>query len=165
MSALTEMAPGFRFLVSLHPADAFLPTSLSVVATLVPEAAFQTVAGLSGELEVMTYPEGGTNDMVHQLPVRHSWGRVALKRGIVLGTALWDWYATGLADPLGSRRDGTIILLSHLGVPSMAWHFTGGIAAKWAGPDLDATAGTLAMESLEIAHHGLTFVNLSPVPF
>ena len=160
-----ELNPAFRFIVTLYPSDAFLPTTLSAFTALVPEAAFRSVGGLAGELEVLTYAEGGVNDMVHQLPVRHSWGRISLKRGIMLGTTLWDWYATGLNDPLGARRDGTIILLNHQGIPSMAWHFHAGIAAKWAGPDLDAMTDGVAMESLEIAHHGLTYVSLAAIPF
>lgn len=154
-------APGFRFIVTLHPGDAYLASSLSLLTTLLPEAAFQSVTGLAGELEVMTYAEGGVNDHVHQLPVRHSWSRITLKRGIVLGGGLWDWYYAGLYDPLGSRRDGTILMLSLQGLPMMAWTFKAGLAAKWSGPDLDAMTGNLAMESLEIAHEGLKFVGLA----
>ncbi|WP_428268705.1 phage tail protein [Haliangium sp.] len=165
MTTSDLFVPGFRFIVTLHPADAFLPASISLLATLVPAAAFKEVSGLSGELEVMSYAEGGVNDKVHQLPVRHSWSRITLKRGIVLGGGLWDWYAAGLQDPLGSRRDGTILLLSLQGIPMMAWHFTAGLAAKWSGPDLDATADALAMESLEIAHEGLEFIGLSASMF
>ena len=43
-----------------------------------------------GDLEVMPYPEGGANGYAHQLPVRHSWSRITLRRGIV-------------SDPGGSR--------------------------------------------------------------
>jgi phage tail-like protein len=153
-------APGFRFMVTLHPSDSFVPASLSLLTTLLPEAAFQSVSGLSGELEVMTYAEGGVNDHLHQLPVRHNWSRITLKRGIVLGGGLWDWYEAGLHDPLGSRRDGSIILISMQGIPMMAWQFNAGLAAKWSGPDLDALTGNLAMESLEIAHQGLTYYGL-----
>ncbi len=161
IDASVFQAPGFRFVVSLQPADAYLPASLSLMATLLPDAAFHSVTGLSGELEVMPYAEGGVNDHVHQLPVRHTWGRITLKRGIVLGGGLWDWYQAGLHDPLGSRRDGTIMLLSLQGLPMMAWTFAAGIAAKWAGPDLDALQSGLAMESLEIAHQGLTFTGIA----
>ena len=157
--------PAFRFVVTMHPSDAYLGSSIALLATLLPAAAFQSVTGLGGELEVMTYAEGGVNDMVHQLPVRHSWGRITLKRGILLGGGLWDWYAEGLHDPLGSRRDGTILLLSMQGIPMMAWQFKAGLAAKWSGPDLDAQADGIAMETLEIAHQGLDFIGLSSSVF
>jgi len=41
---------------------------------------------------VMAYPEGGLNEFVHQLPVRHSWNRITLKQGFVRDPILWQWY-------------------------------------------------------------------------
>ena len=45
----------------------------------------------------MPYPEGGMNDFVHQLPVRHSYPRITLKRGLIRDPGLWWWYMGGLA--------------------------------------------------------------------
>lgn len=64
-----------------------------------------------------SYPEGGRNDSVHQLPLRHSWNRITLKRGVVRDPGLWAWYQAGLADSLGARRDGAVIVLGPDGVP------------------------------------------------
>jgi phage tail-like protein len=116
---------------------------------------FQEVSGLGADLEVMAYPEGGVNDYVHQLPVRHSWGRIVLKRGLLVTAALWTWYQAGLTQSLGARRDGTVILLTPQGVPAVAWNFRAGLAAKWTGPSFDAMRDAVAIESLEIAHQGL----------
>jgi len=44
----------------------------------------------------------------------------------------------------------------------MAWPFYGGLAAKWTGPEFSALAGAVALEGLEIAHHGLEQVVLLP---
>jgi hypothetical protein len=38
----------------------------------------------------------------------------------------------------------------------MAWEFHGGLAAKWTGPELNAMESGVVLESLEIAHQGLT---------
>ena len=110
---------------------------------------------MGAELEVTAYPEGGMNDFVHQLPVRHSWGRIVLKRGLLVDTALWRWYQAGLSQSLGARRDGTVILMTPLGLPAVAWNFRRGLAAKWTGPTFDAMRDAVAIESLEIAHEGL----------
>jgi phage tail-like protein len=40
----------------------------------------------------------------------------------------------------------------------MSWAFSGGLAAKWTGPDLHAEQNAVAIEQLEIAHEGLTTV-------
>ena len=123
---------------------------------MVAAGAFSEVSGLSAELEVTPYPEGGVNDYVHQLPVRHSWGRITLRRGVVRDPGLWTWYEAGLTDALGARRDGVVMLLTESGAPAVAWAFRAGLAAKWTGPELHAGQDAVAIESLEIAHEGLT---------
>lgn len=155
---LTEPLTKFRFVVTLDPGDAYLPPAQAVLLPLVAAGAFQEVTGLGAQLEVVSYPEGGRNDSVHQLPLRHSWNRITLKRGVVRDRLLWSWYQTGLADSLGARRDGAVIMLGANGVPAMAWAFHGGLAAKWSGPDLHAEQNAVAIESMEIAHEGLTNV-------
>jgi phage tail-like protein len=149
----------YRFLVTLDPGDAYLPPAQARLLPMVAAGAFQEVAGLGGQLEVLAYAEGGRNDSTLQLPVRHSWNRVTLKRGVARDTSLFAWYAAGLADSLGARRDGAVILLSPSGAPALAWAFRGGLAAKWSGPDLHAEQNGVAVEALEIAHEGLTHVD------
>ncbi len=155
---LTEPMVKYRFVVTLDPGDAYLPPAQAVLLPLVAAGAFQEVTGLGAQLEVVSYPEGGRNDSVHQLPLRHSWNRITLKRGVVRDRLLWSWYQTGLADSLGARRDGAVIMLGADGTPVMAWAFHGGLAAKWSGPDLHAEQNAVAIESMEIAHEGLTNV-------
>jgi phage tail-like protein len=152
----------YRFIVTLDPADAYLPPVQAVLLTLFPGGAFQEVKGLGADLEVMPYAEGGVNDFVHQLPVRHSWNRLSLRRGLVRDPGLWSWYVAGLSQSLGARRDGAILLLTPAGTPALAWIFRGGIAAKWLGPEFHAMQNAVALEGLEIAHHGIEQVPLSP---
>jgi phage tail-like protein len=155
---LNEPLPKYRFIVTLDPGDAYLPPAQALLLPLVAAGAFQEVTGLGAQLEVVSYAEGGRNDSVHQLPLRHSWNRITLKRGVVRDRVLWTWYQTGLADSLGARRDGAVIVLDTSGTPAMAWAFHGGLAAKWSGPDLHGEQNAVAIESLEIAHEGLTNV-------
>ena len=152
---LLQELTSYRFIVTLDAGDAYLPPAQALLIPLLASGGFQEVSGLGAELEVMAYPEGGVNDYVHQLPVRHSWGRIVLKRGLLVDTALWNWYQAGLTQSLGARRDGTVILMTPQGVPAVAWNFRGGLAAKWTGPAFDAMRDAVAIESLEIAHQGL----------
>jgi phage tail-like protein len=154
--------PAFRFIVTLDPADAYLPPAQAALLTLFVGGAFQEVKGLGADLEVLPYAEGGVNDFVHQLPVRHSWNRLSLRRGLVRDPGLWFWYLAGLSQSLGARRDGAILLLTPAGNPAMAWTFRGGLAAKWIGPELNAMQNAVAIEGLEIAHQGIEQVPLSP---
>lgn len=162
MTLFPNPLPGHRFLVTLDPADAYLPPLQSALVFLVAAGQFEEVKGLGAELEVLKYPEGGRNDYVHQLPVRHSWMNITLKRGTVQDAGLWFWYLAGLTGSIGARRDGAIILLTPLGVPAIAWEFRAGLAVKWTGPELNAMQNAVAVESIEIAHEGLTQIPLSP---
>ena len=158
LRALTEPLSKFRFLVTLDPGDVHLPTAQALLLPVVVAGGFQEVTGLGGTLEVVSYAEGGRNDSVHRLPLRHSWNPITLKRGVVRDRLLWSWYETGLHDSLGARRDGAVIMLDEAGLPAKSWIFHGGLAAKWSGPDLHAEQNAVAIESLEIAHEGLTAV-------
>jgi phage tail-like protein len=161
MTLLEDPLPGFRFVVTLDPADAYLPPLQAALVTLVAAGQFHEVSGLGAELEVTPQPEGGRNGFVHQLPVRHTWDRIVLRRGMVRDVGLWLWYQAGLTGSLGARRDGAIMLLTPLGIPAIAWAFRAGLAAKWTGPELNAMNDAVAIESIEIAHQGLTQVPLS----
>jgi phage tail-like protein len=147
--------PGYRFLVSLDPVAAYRPPSSPTDPGIVVAGAFSDVTGLTGELEVLAHPEGGQNAFVHQLPVRHTWGRVTLKKGVVRDRSLWDWFNEGLSGSLGARRDGAVILHTPDGEPAVAWEFRAALAAKWVGPDLSAREGAVAIEALEFVHEGL----------
>lgn len=158
---IEDPIPSYKFVVTLLPGDAYLPPAQQALLALFPGGEFQEVKGLGADLEVTAYAEGGVNDHLHQLPVRHSWTRISLRRGVVRDPGLWSWYLAGLTQSLGARRDGTIILMTPSGTPALSWTFQGGIAAKWVGPELNAMQSAVAVETLEIAHEGLIAVQMS----
>ncbi|MCA9674517.1 MAG: phage tail protein [Myxococcales bacterium] len=162
ITQIEEPLPAYSFFVTLDPTDAYLPAAQAILIPTMAVGAFAEVKGLGGELEVMPYAEGGINDYVHQLPVRHSWGRLTLRRGVVRDLALWVWYRAGLTRSLGARRDGAIVLCDETGGPAIAWVFRGALAAKWMGPELNANQSAVAIDGLEIAHQGLEAVPLPP---
>jgi phage tail-like protein len=156
--------PSYRFFVSLDPVDAYVPTGITLLPPVVALGAFSDVTGLSGELEILAQPEGGRNDFVHQLPVKHTWGRLTFKRGLLRNFTLWHWYRAGLTRSLGARRDGAIILLDADGRPAMTWTFRAALAAKWIGPDLTAKDSALAIEALEVVHEGIEQIAIGVDP-
>jgi len=147
--------PAFNFFVSLDPSDAHLPAKQAALIPVMALGAFAEVKGLGGELEVFAYAEGGVNDFAHQLSVRHTWGRITLRRGLIRDLALWVWYQAGLTGSLGARRDGCIAVCDETGSPAIVWSFRRGLATKWLGPDLNASQSAVAIDGLEIAHEGL----------
>jgi phage tail-like protein len=115
---------------------------------------FSECSGLSIQTEVKEYAEGGLNSHLHVFPGRSSQSRLVLKRGIV-DRALHDWF-TDMVAGIVVRRSGSIVVLGEEGATPLAeWQFRDAFPAKWAGPDLNASQSTVAVESVELAHLGL----------
>lgn len=127
---------------------------------------FQEVSGLGAEVDVEELTEGGNNRHVHKLPGRITWPNIVLKRGVIRSDLLFRWFATasehGLAPaeegsrPSGtlSRREVAIEIRDHAGDTVRSWGLTGAFPVRWTGPTLAATASDIAVEELELAHHG-----------
>ena len=124
---------------------------------------FSQCTGLGGEVGVEEYAEGGENRFTHRLPVRVGFGNLVLKQGAGPGLGLWDWWGEYLSLGRVKPRDGVVTLLAwDLGAPRpvRSWRFTRGWPVKMSGPDLDAQSAAVAVETIEIAHHGLKLVEL-----
>ncbi len=116
---------------------------------------FSAVSGLDSEVEVEEYREGGVNGFVHKLPVRTSYPNLVLSHGLTSVDTLWNWYYNTTLGAI-QRRNGTIMLLDSRQFPVMWWNFRNALPVRWAGPDFTATSDEVAIESLELAHEGLT---------
>jgi phage tail-like protein len=117
---------------------------------------FQSVGGLSHEVEVLTYQEGGINDRSHKLPAQGSYPNLTFKMGYVNQHALEDWHVsfTRAPDKIG-RKNGSVVMLDSAGQELSRWNFTRAWPVKWEGPELDGGATDIAVETIEVAHEGL----------
>jgi phage tail-like protein len=115
---------------------------------------FSECSGLEMAMQPEEYKEGGRNSAVLKFPSRVTWSNLVLKKGIGLGTHLWDWHY-GFVEGHGKRRDGTIMLLDARHRPSVIWFFRRGLPIKYTGPTLNATQSNVAIEAIEIAHEGI----------
>lgn len=121
---------------------------------------FTEVSGLDVETAVLEYREGSSPDYAPiKIPGLRKYSNIVLKRGVVRGdNEFFQWLnATRLAAP--ERRDLTIALLNEEHEPTMVWKARNAWPVKIVGPVLDALEGRLAIETLEIAHEGLTIQN------
>jgi phage tail-like protein len=116
---------------------------------------FSAVSGLDSQVEVEEYREGGVNGFVHQLPVRTSYSNLVLSHGLTSVDTLWNWYYNTTQGMI-QRRNGTIMLLDTRQLPVMWWNFRNALPVRWSGPTFTATSDEVAVESLELAHQGLT---------
>ena len=124
---------------------------------------FRSVSGLSIETEVVDYQEGGVNDVVHKLPGRTKYANIRLSRAFTGDRSLYDFYARS-KKPQPDRFAGRIVMYDRHGTLIAAWQFNNAFPAKWEGPDFDASKNELAIETIEIAHEGLTLENGQPEP-
>jgi phage tail-like protein len=116
---------------------------------------FTEVSGLHVEVEVKDYREGGLNDYIHKLPgpTRYP-SNLILKRGLTDAETLLKWHRE-VNQGIINRKNGSIVLLDSSGEETWRWNFVQAYPVKWSGPDLRAGTAEVAVETLELAHHGL----------
>jgi phage tail-like protein len=121
---------------------------------------FSEVSGLEVEVEVEDLEEGGENSFVHKLPGRMKWPNIMLKRGITQNDSLFTWLSKSSGEQFSAsgntltRSTAAITLLGPSGTRLRSWEFNGAFPVKWSGPTFAAASNDMAMEELEIAHHG-----------
>jgi phage tail-like protein len=121
---------------------------------------FMEISGLEVEVEVESVEEGGENGYTHKLPGRMSWPNLVLKRGITQNDSLLKWLDKSSGEGFAGqgnklkRTTAAITLLGAGGKRLRTWSFDGAFPIKWRGPTFSADSNEMAVEELEIAHHG-----------
>lgn len=123
------------------------------------ELFFKSVSGLKSETKVEELQEGGFVGS-RKLVGQHSFPNLVFKRGFSGPDAdLWNWrsqWQERTQLPL-KRVNGTIEQLDAAFNTRGTWTFVRGWPSKWEGPEYDASKSEIAIESLEIAHEGLSY--------
>jgi phage tail-like protein len=93
------------------------------------------------------------------MPGLKKYGNLTLKRGVFASdNEYFEWMSTiKLNKP--ERRDLTISLLDEEHAPVMTWKILNAWPTKVTSPDLKGSANEAAIETLEIAHEGITIEN------
>ena len=113
---------------------------------------FTQVQGLSAQVDVLEYPEGGLNDYVHKLPTRIKHTNLTLKKGLTTEGGMLEWLVKTVVN--AEPAEMTLTLCDYEGKPIRIWSFAGAYPVKWTGPDANAGGNEMMTESLEIAHQG-----------
>lgn len=119
-------------------------------------AHFMECSGLKSSSQVFEIEEGGLNSRTHKRPGQSRWENIVLRYASSTSTHLLSWRDTFLRDQFGDRRDGTITLMNNAGEPIRSWSFKNAWPVSWEGPQLNSGQSELAIETLEIAHDGLS---------
>lgn len=128
---------------------------------------FMEVSGLEVSIETEDVLEGGQNSFVHKLPGRMTWPNIVLKRGVTQNDSLLNWLTKSSGEQFAAagnkltRSTAAITLVGPAGKRLRAWEFDGAFPIKWSGPNFSVSSTDMAMEELEISHHGFRVSDLA----
>lgn len=121
-------------------------------------AHFMECSGLKSTAEVFEIIEGGLNGMTHKRPGQSRWENITLRYATSASTKLLEWRDRFLQDQFAERTEtsGAIIMMKNDGTEVRRFEFKNAWPVSWEGPSLNAGGSELAVETIEIAHDGLT---------
>lgn len=118
------------------------------VPGLPSEIGFQKISGLSHEIGVAEYAEGGY-EYTHKLPGKPKVGEISCERGAYQDSSLADLIKDTLTNP-DFRQTIVIEHLDRFGDVAKTYKLAEAWVSKWEGSDLDATSDDVAIEKLTI---------------
>ena len=119
---------------------------------------FQSVAGLSVDIETEEFAEGGENRFKHKFPVRTKFPNLVLARGLVTDSELIDWCRDAIEGFIFDPIDLTVKLLNEEHEPLMTWNVVHAYPVKWKESDLNAEENKIAIETIELAYNYFTLL-------
>jgi phage tail-like protein len=124
------------------------------------EAFFKSVGGIKYEMETVPVREGGQNATTFQLVGPGKWSNIVLKRGFTKDSGMLAWRETWVGGAGKREKAGKIIQLDTALKPQAQWTFYNGFPVKWEIGEFDASKSEVAIETLEIAHEGISYDKL-----
>ena len=116
---------------------------------------FTEVTGLSVDIEVISYREGGGAPAERKLPGRVSYGPVNLRWGLTQSRDLWDWIMATAGGNV-ERKELSVILLKPDGIQeNTRWNLHNTWISSWRGARLNAIGNDAAIESVTFVHEGV----------
>jgi phage tail-like protein len=118
---------------------------------------FTEITGLTLETEVIEYREGNSPEYNKiKMPGLHKFSNITMKRGTFAGdNDYYLWYNTVKLNTI-ERRNIIISLLNENHQPVVVWNVKSAWPVKVQSADLKSDANEAAIESIEVAHEGLT---------
>ena len=119
---------------------------------------FTEVTGLDKQVEAIEYREGSSPEYSKvKMPGMHKFSNITLKRGTMAGDSDFYNWIKEISLTTVKRRDIVISLLNEGRAPVMTWTAKQAFPVKIQASDLKSDGNEVAIETLELAHEGLTF--------
>ncbi len=121
---------------------------------------FTEVSGLDVETELIEYRQGASPEYSKiKMPGMQKFSNITLKRGTFKDdNEFYQWWNTVKLNKI-ERRDITIKMLNEEHEPVIVWKVKNAFPLKVQSTDLKGDANETAIESMELAHEGLTIQN------
>ncbi len=135
--------------------DPLTTCSFFIEVENIQQAAFSEFSGLQAEVEVFSYEEGGCNEYVHKLPGRTKFSNITLKRGVAATDDLWLWFQD-VINGVVKRKNVSVVLYDATHSEAKRWNFARAYPVKWVGPAFKAGENAISIDTLELAHEGMS---------
>jgi phage tail-like protein len=122
---------------------------------------FQEVSGLSVDVNLDTYNEGGENRFVHRLPGRTRYSDLVLKRGMTLVSGVTAWCVDAIENFNYQPTNMLISLLNEDHIPVSSWYVANAIPIKYDITGLNAEQNQIVIESMTLRYEYYKTLNLS----
>ena len=141
----------FRFGVFFF-AGGIIPNPLDIM--------FQKVSGIGTTVNTYTVEEGGQNFYSQLLPTKIQHDNLVLERGLVVGSPLVIEFNVAMSLFKFSPSNVLVTLLNDASIPVASWLFMKAYPVKWSVSDLDATANSVVIETMELAYQRMQTIRL-----
>lgn len=133
--------------------------SFTVAGTEIGDADFTEVSGFDATYDVVEYRAGNSEYYTpEKFPGLVKYGNVTLKRGVCSSNEFFTWVTKNLQGQYEKAQTVTITLNDPAVGATATWELRNVWPVKYTGPDLNGNASEVAMETLELAHEGITRV-------
>jgi phage tail-like protein len=123
---------------------------------------FQEVSGLSVDVVMESFKEGGQNRFEHQLPVRTNYGDITLKRGMFeLPSGIMAWCINAVQNFIFQPSNLIITLLNDSHLPVQNWYVVNAIPKRVEFTSLNAEQNQVAIETLVLSYNYFNILNAS----
>ncbi|RMA58872.1 phage tail protein [Ulvibacter antarcticus] len=123
------------------------------ITTQENDVQFQSVSGLSVDLETEEFAEGGENRFKHKFPVRTTYPNLVLKRGLLKDSVLIAWCRAAIEGFQFLPIDLTVKLLNEKHEPLLTWNVVHAYPVKWSVEDFNAEESKVSIETIELAYN------------
>ena len=119
---------------------------------------FSEASGFDASIDVMEYREGDMVQTPMKIPGLKKYGNITLKQGVADSMVMYEWMIAGVEGEV-ERKTITITILDATETAAASWQVINAWPTKYTAPDFNATSSEIAIESIEIAHEGMTRVS------